>query len=161
MASEDLKRLVAAEVALGASTGELAERFDYTPRGMRKLVATESVQRLVAVEREALAETLDQYRAQLVDLGAVAIENIRRVVEDPRHPRNAEMSRWLLDRIAFPRAETLEAQVTAPPGPTQEEVRALTEAFETVRRLHEQHEQYRLPPIEQDPHLLPARTRGR
>ena len=51
------------QLALGASTGELAACLDYTPRGMRKLIATEGVQRLVVEERRALAETLDDYRA--------------------------------------------------------------------------------------------------
>ena len=31
--------------------------------------------------------------------GDTAIENVRRVVEDPDHPRNLDTSRWLLDKI--------------------------------------------------------------
>ena len=105
MASDDLKRLVATEVALGASTGELAERHGYTSRGMRKLVHSPGVQRLVAEERQALAEQVDRYRADLVGMGDLAVERVRSVLEDPRHPRAVETARWLLDKVAFGRTE--------------------------------------------------------
>jgi hypothetical protein len=46
----------------------------------------------------------------MIDLGRKAIENVRRAIEDPRHPRNVETSRWLLDRIAF-RPEAAQVEV--------------------------------------------------
>jgi hypothetical protein len=159
MASEDLKRLVAAEVAHGASTGELAERFDYTARGMRKLIASPAVQHLVAEERQALAEQVDRYRVQLVGMGEKAIENVRRVLDDPRHPRNAETSRWLLDKIAFGRGDASQAEA---PGPsvnlTQQAIVFLNER---LPKLAESLDGYTPVPLEEDPHLIPARTGGR
>jgi len=160
VASDDLKRIVASEVALGASTGELAARFDYTPRGMRKLIATEGVQRLVVEERRALAETLDDYRADLVDIGAMAVENIRRIVGDPRHPKNAELSRWLLDRLAFPRPDSLAVQVDLPPPPTQEQSQAIADALQRLLAIKER-DRREMPPIEDSPHLVRPTTGGR
>jgi hypothetical protein len=153
MASEDLKRLVAAEVAHGASTSDLAGRFDYTPRGMRKLIASPGVQQLVAEERRALAEQVDRYRAQLVGMGETAIENVRRVLDDPRHPRNAEMSRWLLDKVAFARTEAPQVEVNVDARLSQQAIVFLAERLPGLAASLEGQAPIR---IEEDPNFFPA-----
>ena len=156
MASDDLKRIVAAEVALGARTGELADRFGYTSRGMRKLVHSPEVQQIVAEERQALAEEVDRYRAQLVGMGDRALERIRATLEDPRHPKAVETARWLLDRVAFGRGEAPQIQVNVDAHLNQQVVSLLNEKVPGIARSLEG---YSDAPIEQDPRLISPPTR--
>ena len=99
MATEDLKKHVAREIASGERIADVARRHSYSWKGMAKLVATADVQALIAEQRDALDEAAERYRAQLLLGGETAIENVRRVVEDPDHPRNLDTSRWLLDKV--------------------------------------------------------------
>lgn len=106
MATDDLKRLVAREIAHGECIADVARRHGYSWKGMHKLVRSPDVQRLIAEEREALEDLAEQYRAQLVMGGATALDNVRRVVEDPDHPRCLDTSRWLLDKVLPRRNDT-------------------------------------------------------
>jgi hypothetical protein len=99
MASDHLKAQIAREIAHGERIAEVARRHGYSWKGMQKLVRNPDVEALIAQEREALDEAAERYRAELVLCGDTAIENVRRVVEDPDHPRNLDTSRWLLDKI--------------------------------------------------------------
>jgi uncharacterized protein YoaH (UPF0181 family) len=54
MASEDLKRLVAREIASGEPIAQVARRHGYTWKGMKKLTESPDVKRLIAGEREAI-----------------------------------------------------------------------------------------------------------
>jgi hypothetical protein len=154
MASADLQRLVAHGVASGESTSSLARRFGYTDRGMRKLIASAPVQRLLALERARQEELADEYRARLVLAGAKATETIERVVDDPEHPGNVPTSRWLLDRVCYPRTDPAPVTVqvggvaSIPPELQVELQRILDEA--EARRAT----MAAMVPLEDDPHLL-------
>jgi hypothetical protein len=130
--SADLQRIVASEVALGRATGELAERHGYTKRGMRKLISSPGLQVLIAEERESLAERAEQYRLELLGLGETAIENVRRAIEDPQHPRNVETSRWLLDKVCYPPRHSV-VEVNVEPQPSEAVLRQLAEALDRAR----------------------------
>lgn len=114
MASDDLKQLVAREITQGDSIATVARRHGYSWKGMKKLTTTVEVKRLVGAERDRVSELADQHRAQLVLLGSPAIENIRAAVENPRHPKNLEMSRFVLEKI-LPTRTALDAQVQIEP----------------------------------------------
>jgi hypothetical protein len=149
MASQELKRLIAHKLACGERIADLARRHDYTYRGMAKLVKSDDVQALVAQEREALEERLTEYRAQMVLNGRYAVENVRRVVEDPNHPKNLETSRWLLDRMLFPRPDG--PQVNVEVWPTSEAT--AKQLCAQVERLLQRPEGEPID-IDNDPHLM-------
>ena len=109
MATDDLKRLVAREIASGESIAEVARRHSYTWKGMKKLVETSEVRRLIAAERQKLDDLAEQHRAQLILLGGPAVENIRAAVLDPEHPKRLDMSRFVLEKV-LPTRSRLEVE---------------------------------------------------
>ena len=82
MASDDLKLLVAREIASGESVADVARRHKYSWKGMKQLSERPEVRRLVGQERERLHELAEAHRAGLVILGGRALEGIRRAVEN-------------------------------------------------------------------------------
>jgi hypothetical protein len=113
MASEDLKRLVAREIASGERIAEIARRHGYTWKGMKKLVESPDVRRLIAGERQAIDQLTQQHRTEMILAGTQAVENIRKVVENPNHPRCLDMSRFVVEKI-LPSRHSVEADVNAP-----------------------------------------------
>jgi tRNA(Phe) wybutosine-synthesizing methylase Tyw3 len=59
MASEDLKHIVAREIASGETIAELARRCGYTGKGMKKLVRTAAMQQPIQGERQRRGPDLD------------------------------------------------------------------------------------------------------
>ena len=106
------------------------------------------VRALVATERERLGELLEWHRAELVLAGSAAVANLRAVIEDPSHPRNVEVSRWLIDKLLPARSEgpAVNVQIGGVPADLAAEIRdnvaQLREAISAV------------PPLEESPHLL-------
>jgi hypothetical protein len=148
---------VASEVALGRATGELAERHGYTKRGMRKLISPPGVQALIAEERESLAERAEQYRLELLGLGETAVENVRRAIEDPQHPRCVETSRWLLDKVAFPPRNSV-VEVSVDTGPSEAVLRLIAESLDRARALRTVPPGVRVPLLED--HLFTSPPHG-
>lgn len=111
MASDDLKHLVAREIASGETVAEVARRHGYTWKGMKKLVDTPEVQALVQAERHCIAELGEQCRAKLLQLGPQALDNIAEVLRNRKHPKCLETSRFVVDKLLPPRT-MLEAAVS-------------------------------------------------
>ncbi len=159
MASEDLKRLVAREIASGESIADVARRHRYSWKGMKKLAETPEVRRLVAAEREQINELAEQSRAELVLLSPVALKNVRAAVESAKHPKNLEMSRFVLEKI-LPSRTTVEADVKLNDPflrnpQLQAEIRQITAgAAEFLRSLGDLPQALAEPG--QDPHVLTA-----
>ena len=134
MASEDLKRLVAREIASGESIADLARRHGYSWKGLKQLSERPDVRRLVAAERRKIDDLADQTRAELVLLGPAAIKNVQAVVDDPDHPKSLETSRFVIGKIVPSRSAvdlTAQEEMLADPQ-AQEEIRT---AFKNIARL--------------------------
>ena len=134
MASQELKQIVAREAAQGDSTAKLARRHKYSWKGMSLLLKTPEMKRLVAEEREALDDLAAQHRAELVLMGAPALKNIRAAVENPKHPKNLEMSRFVVEKI-LPSRTQLEGSLRVEPGlsaEAQEAMHAATTGIATT-----------------------------
>ena len=99
MASDDLKLLVAREIASGESVADVARRHKYSWKGMKQLSERPDVRRLVGQERERLHELAEAHRARLVVLGGRALDGIKRTVEDRQDPQHAQTCRWVLDKL--------------------------------------------------------------
>ncbi len=100
MASDELKLLVAREIASGESVADVARRHGYSWKGMKGLVERPEVRRLVGQERERLVDLAEAHRARLVVLGGRALDGIRRTIEDRQDPQHSQTCRWLLDKLA-------------------------------------------------------------
>ncbi len=95
MASEDLKLIVAREIACGETIAEVARRNGYTWKGMKKLVRTAAMQQLIQVERQRLQSLNDQCRARLQQLGPEALDHIAEVLRDSKHPKSLSRNRLM------------------------------------------------------------------
>ena len=115
MASDDLKLLVAREIASGETVAEVARRHSYTWKGMKKLLDTPGVQQLVEAERQRIGELAERCRVQLLQLAPEALANIAAVLRNARHPKRLETSRFVLEKI-LPGRTTVEANVTVNPA---------------------------------------------
>ena len=130
MASEDLKHLIAREIASGDTIAKIARRHGRSWRGIRRLVDTPEMQQLVQVERQRIAELGEECRSRLFQLGPKALENIARVIHNPRHPKNLETSRFVVEKI-LPARAVIEGDAHAgASAPLDAESKAiLTQAF--------------------------------
>ena len=99
MASNDLKLLVAREIASGESVADVARRHKYSWRGMKQLSERPEVRRLVGQERERLVDLAEAHRAGLVVLGGRALDGIARVIADRQNPHHVATCRWLVDKL--------------------------------------------------------------
>ena len=143
MASEDLKQLVARQVAHGETVAEVARRHEYSWKGMHLLVQSEPVQALIREEREALEAVAEQARARLVGMVPTALDNLQRIVEDPTHSQCVQVSRWVADKVLPSRPETVnEVQVNVIAS------EALEAAAKAMREPKEQRENLGLPGFE-------------
>jgi len=116
MASEDLKHLVAREIASGETIAEMARRHAYSWKGIRKLVDTPEMQQLIQAERQRIQTLGDQCRAQLLQLAPDALDRIGAVVRNAKHPKCLETSRFIVEKI-LPARTMVEAEVKV--GTTQ------------------------------------------
>lgn len=110
MASEDLKLIVARDIACGETIAEVARRNGYTWTGMKKLVRTAAIQQLIQVERQRLETLNDQCRARLLQLGPEALDHIAEVLRDSKHPKRLEAARFVIEKL-LPNRTMLEAEV--------------------------------------------------
>ena len=110
MASDDLKHLVAREIASGGTIAEVARAHGYSWKGLKKLVDKPDMQRLIEAERQRIQTLGDQCRAQLLQLGPTALDNIAEVLRDPRHPKRLEISRFVVEKI-LPTRTMVEAEL--------------------------------------------------
>ena len=110
MASDDLKHLVARDIATGETIAEVARRHGYTWKGMKKLVRTAPMPELIQVERQRLHTLNDQCRARLLQLGPEALDHIGEVLRDPKHPKRLDAARFVIEKI-LPNRTMLEAEV--------------------------------------------------
>src|SRR5262245_48348530 len=110
MASQDLKQLVAREIASGETIAEVARRCGYTWKGMKKLVTTLGMQQLIQAERERNGALAERCRFRLLQLGPEALDHIAEVLRNPKHPKRLETSRFVVEKI-LPARTMLEAEV--------------------------------------------------
>jgi hypothetical protein len=138
LATAELKRLVAWELAAGHSISELAERHSYTPRGMSKLCRSPEVQKLVEEEQARVMAAGERTLAQgMVDDALNASS-----------PRQMEARKYILDRIV-PTRSTQQAGVNLNLQITREVVRELGEAMKGLKD-----RPLRSLDIESTPHLI-------
>jgi hypothetical protein len=127
MASKDLKELVAREIASGETIADAARRHGYTWKGMKKLVETGEMQQLVEAERQQIREAAERCRAQLLQVTPKAVENVAAVLGNPRHPKQLETSRWVIDKV-LPGRTTVEAEVSVGPSARDAQLQAELDA---------------------------------
>jgi len=130
MASEDLKHLIAREIASGDTIARIARRHGRSWKGIRRLVDTPEMQQRIQAERQRVAELGEECRARLFQLGPKALENIARVVGNPRHPKCLETSRFVVEKILPARAMVeVEGNVGASASLDAESKAVLAQAF--------------------------------
>src|SRR5262245_57049132 len=110
MASDDLKQLIAREIASGETIAEVARRHRYSWRGMKKLVDKPEMQQLIQAERQRNGELAERCRVRLLQLGPEALDHIAEVLRNPKHPKCLETSRFVVEKI-LPNRTMLEAEV--------------------------------------------------
>jgi len=110
MASDDLKHLVAREIASGETIADVARRHGYTWKGMKKLVETAEVQALINAERQSIGELGERCRARLFQLAPEALDNIAEMLRNRKHPKRLETSRFVVEKI-LPARAMLQAEV--------------------------------------------------
>jgi len=99
VASQDLKRLIARDLAAGERPVNIARRHGISDRTVRNLRRDPEVLRHLADERGLLEALVERHRAALVLAGKAAAERVCEAVGNPLHPRALETSRWLLDKL--------------------------------------------------------------
>jgi hypothetical protein len=148
LATAELKRLVAWELAAGHSISELAERHSYTPRGMSKLCRSPEVQKLVEEEQARVMAAGERTLFKFM-LHADALA--QGMVDDALNassPRQMEARKYILDRIV-PTRSTQQAGVNLNLQITREVVRELGEAMKGLKD-----RPLRSLDIESTPHLI-------
>src|SRR5262245_60546790 len=110
MASDDLKHLVAREIASGETIADAARRHGYTWKGMKKLVDTPEVQALIQGERQSIGELGERCRARLFQLAPEALDNIAEVLRSRKYPKRLETNRFVVEKI-LPARAMLQAEV--------------------------------------------------
>ena len=143
MASDDLKLLVAREIASGESVADVARRHGYSWKGMKQLSERPEVRRLVGQERERLHELAEAHRAGLVILGGRALDGIARVIADRQNPHHVATCRWLVDKLIPQATQRHEHEhdhrVAHEASPEVEE--AIVSIAKTLRRIGPGHDQ--------------------
>jgi len=124
MASDDLKHLVAREIASGETIADVARRHGYTWKGMKKLVETAEVRALINAERHSIGELGERCRARLFQLAPEALDNIAEVLRNRKHPKRLETSRFVIEKI-LPARAMLQAEVSIDGSVRDPETQAL------------------------------------
>lgn len=85
MATDQLKRLIAQEVAIGMKQVDIARLHQYTPSGIRKLLQTPDMMQLCKDEKDLLRARRVRSALYLADNLDTAAQNVVAISGDPDH----------------------------------------------------------------------------
>ena len=85
MATDQLKRLIAQEVAIGMKQVDIARLHQYTPSGIRKLLQTPEMMELCRDEKDLLRARRVRSRLYMADHLDGAAQNVVAISGDPDH----------------------------------------------------------------------------
>lgn len=147
MANQQLKQLIAGELAAGHSVVEIAERHGYSPRGMARLCRTKEVQGLVEAEQARLLQASDRIMFRFLLHADALAQGMVEDATNPSSPRQMDARKYILDRI-LPSRSTSQGGVNVNLAITKELVKDLSEAMGSLGQRG-----YRAYTIEASPHL--------
>jgi hypothetical protein len=100
VASEDLKRIVATQVASGHAIGEIAQHHGYTYKGMWKLANTAEVQAMVQEHRQHLQEVYTRTWFRFAEHGEALAGGMLEDAFNANHPKQFEARKYCLDQLS-------------------------------------------------------------
>jgi hypothetical protein len=100
VASEDLKRIVATQVASGHAISEMAKHHGYTYNGMWKLVNRPDVQALADEHRRHLSEVYTRTWFRLAEHGEALTAGMLEDAFNPDCAKQFEARKYCLDQLA-------------------------------------------------------------
>lgn len=133
MASDDLKQIVAIQVASGHAVSEIAKHHNYTYSGMYKLTQTAEVQALADEHRRHLSEIYTRTWFRFAEHGEALAAGMLEDAFDGDHPKQFEARKYCLDQLA-PAKNTVNhsGQIDIRVGVEAEVLLGLTQSFNRI-----------------------------
>jgi hypothetical protein len=103
MASAELKKLLAIQIASGHSVAELAKLHNYSYNGMHRLAHSDEVKALVAEHQRYLMEVASRIYFRFAQHGEALADGMLGDAMNDTHPRQIDARRWILDKLIAPR----------------------------------------------------------
>lgn len=111
MASEQLKHVVALEMATAGSVADLARAHGYTYGGMRNLVASDEVQTLIRQRTQEIEARAVIARTKLLHQAPKLYDTAIAIASNDTHKDQPNMVRYLLDKL-WPSKQVVEQTTT-------------------------------------------------
>lgn len=103
MASQELKKLLAIQIASGHSVAELAKLHNYSYNGMHRLAHSDEVKNLVSEHQRYLMEVSSRIYFRFAQHGESLADGMLSDAMNDQHPRQIDARRWILDKLIAPR----------------------------------------------------------